>query len=166
MKAPRTLAASLALSASVLVGIALNEGYTDHAVRPVQGDVPTIGFGTTEGVRIGDKTTPPRALVRLLQDADKTAQAVRRCAPVPMHQYEFDAFVSLAYNIGPTAFCKSTLVKELKAGNYADACGQILRWTYFQGKDCAAPENARLCGGLAARRQREFFMCDGGQYGK
>jgi lysozyme len=40
----RTLA-GLTLSATALVGIVLHEGYTDRAVIPVQGDVPTIGFG-------------------------------------------------------------------------------------------------------------------------
>ncbi len=49
----------LALSAAALVGIVLHEGYTDRAVIPVKGDVPTIGFGTTTGVKLGDTITPP-----------------------------------------------------------------------------------------------------------
>jgi len=35
-------------------------------VIPVKGDVPTIGFGTTTGVKLGDTTTPPKALARAL----------------------------------------------------------------------------------------------------
>ncbi|WP_297832981.1 hypothetical protein [Thermomonas sp.] len=54
--------AALTLSAAALVGIVLHEGYTDRAVIPVKGDVPTIGFGTTTDVKIGDTTTPPKAL--------------------------------------------------------------------------------------------------------
>ena len=55
----RRTVAALTLSAAALVGIVLHEGYTDHAVVPVKGDVPTIGFGTTAGVKIGDTTKPP-----------------------------------------------------------------------------------------------------------
>jgi len=53
----RRTVAALTLSAAALVGIVLHEGYTDRAVIPVKGDVPTIGFGTTTGV---SWATPPR----------------------------------------------------------------------------------------------------------
>jgi lysozyme len=146
----RLQSASLAISAAMLVSIALEEGYSPVAYRPVKGDVATIGFGTTEGVKDGDKITPERALVRLLNDADKVAQAVRRCAPVPMYQYEFDAYVSLTYNIGTSAFCNSTLVKKLKTYDYEGACKEILRWDKFQGQPLK---------GLTIRRQREYEVC-------
>lgn len=151
----------LALSATAFIGIATQEGYSDHAVIPVKGDVPTIGFGTTAGVKLGDTTTPPRALARALTDIEQFEGALKQCVKVPLHQREYDAFVSLAYNIGPAAFCGSTLVKKLNAADYDGACAEILRWSRFQGRDCAAPENARLCGGLAKRRQAEYRQCSG-----
>lgn len=144
--------AALTLSASALVGIALHEGYRDKAYTPVPGDVPTIGFGATEGVKQGDNITVERALVRLLKDASKFEQAVKRCAPVPMYAHEFSAFVSLTYNIGEGAFCSSTLVKKLKEGDYKAACEQILRWDKFKGQSLP---------GLAKRRQQEYQMCLG-----
>lgn len=152
IKPSRTLVAALALSASALVGIATHEDYRGDAYVPVAGDVPTIGFGTTKGVRPGDKTTPPRALIALLRDADESAQAVRRCAPVPMYQDEFDAYVSLAYNIGSGAFCRSTLVRKLNAGDYAGACAELLRWDKMGG---------RTLPGLTKRRQAEYRQCMG-----
>lgn len=152
MASGRIKIAALALSASTLVGIALHEGYRGDAYRPVKGDVPTIGFGTTEGVKDGDKITPERALVRLLKDANKFEAAVRRCAPVPMYQYEFDAYVSLTYNIGESAFCNSTLARLLKEGDYEGACKQILRWNKFQGRELK---------GLTIRRQAEYEQCMG-----
>lgn len=148
----RLASAALALSASALVGIAVHEGYRGEAYEPVRGDVPTIGFGTTEGVEMGDRITPERALVRLLNDANKFQNAVRRCAPVPMHQYEFDAYVSLTYNIGENAFCKSSLVKLLNQQKYEEACQQILRWDKFKGRSLP---------GLTKRRQEEFKKCLG-----
>jgi lysozyme len=157
----RTAIAALAFSAAALVGLVSQEGYTDRAVIPVKGDVPTIGHGTTAGVKLGDTTTPPKALALALRDVQKFEGAIKRCVAVPLHQYEYDAYTSLAYNIGATAFCNSTLVKHLNAGDYATACYEITRWSYFQGKNCTAPENARLCGGLAKRRKAEFLQCVG-----
>lgn len=148
----RPATTSLYLSAAVLVGIALEEGFTSKAVIPVPGDVPTIGFGTTEGVKRGDIITPERALVRLLQDADKFSEGVKKCASVPLYQYEFDAYVSLSYNIGTGAFCNSTLVKKLKIYDYEGACKEILKWDKFKG----APLK-----GLTHRRQREYKLCMG-----
>ena len=148
----RLIPTSLVLTASVLVSIAVDEGFVGNAYTPVKGDVPTIGFGTTEGVKVGDKITPERALVRLLNDADKFTQAVKKCAPVPMYQYEFDAYVSLTYNIGSGAFCNSTLVKKLNTYDYEGACKEILRWDKFKGQPLK---------GLTLRRQREYNLCMG-----
>lgn len=148
----RFLLPFLSLSAAGLVGLLAFEGYSDKAMIPVPGDVPTIGFGTTEGVALGDKTTPPKALVRALSDVQKFEGALKRCVKVPLHQYEYDAYVSLTYNIGETAFCGSTLVKRLNAGDYAGACNEILRWDYFKGR----PQP-----GLTKRRQGEAAKCRG-----
>ena len=152
MKNPRIAIGALALSATTLVGIALHEGFEPKAYIPVAGDVPTIGFGTTDSVKMGDTITVERALVKLLQDANKFERAVKRCAPVPMHNYEFAAFVSLAYNIGDSAFCRSTLVKKLNAQDYAGACQEILKWDRFKGKPLP---------GLTKRRQAEYQQCIG-----
>lgn len=150
---PRTAIAALTLSASALVGIAQWESYTDKAIIPVKGDVPTLGFGATDGVKMGDTTTPPRALVRLLADANSHSEGIKRCITVPLYQYEFDAYSSLAYNIGVNAFCTSTLVIKLNSGDYSGACEQIKRWDRFKGKPLK---------GLTRRRQDEYKRCIGG----
>jgi lysozyme len=144
--------AAIALAAAALVGIATSESFRGQAYIPVKGDVPTIGFGATEGVKLGDTITPERALIRLLADAGKYERAVRECVTVPLHQYEFDSFVSLTYNIGGGAFCGSTLVRKLNAGDYVGACAEISRWDKFQGKPLA---------GLTKRRALERAMCEG-----
>jgi len=153
----RVAAASLVLAASTLVGIALHEGYTDDAIIPVPGDVPTYGYGTTRksdgsSVKMGEKTTPTRALVDLLRDASKFEQAVKRCAPVPMHPWEFQAYVSFTYNVGESAFCNSTLVKKLKAFDYEAACKELLKWDKVKGVQVR---------GLTNRRQAEYKTCMG-----
>lgn len=151
MKA-RIVIGALTLSASALVGIAVHEGYRGEAYIPVKGDVPTIGFGTTDGVKSGDTIEPVRALVRKLQDVQRFEGALKQCVRVPLHQHEYDAFLSLAYNIGPGAFCGSTLVRRLNAGDYAGACAEILRWDRFRGEPLR---------GLTLRRQAENRQCLG-----
>lgn len=148
----RTGIAALALSAGALVSIALHEGYTDKAVIPVPGDVPTIGFGTTDGVKIGDTTTPPKALARTLADIQKYEGAIKKCVHVPLYQHEYDAYTSLAYNIGASAFCGSTLVKKLNKDDYEGACKAILDWDKFKGKPLK---------GLTIRRNEEYKKCIG-----
>lgn len=159
MSPPRLTLAGLALSAAGLVGIVAHEGYTDRAVIPVPGDKPTLGFGSTANVKLGDTTTPPKALARALTDVQAYEGALKQCVRVPLHQHEYDAYISLAYNIGPSAFCSSALVGKLNAGDYPGACDQILRWRFFQGKDCRDPANR--CGGLWDRRQAEYHQCLG-----
>ena len=143
--------ASLVVSAAALVGIATHEGYRGEAYRDAVG-VPTIGFGETAGVKMGDKTTPGRSLVQLLGSTNRHADAIRKCIVVPLYQYEFDAYVSLSYNIGPGAFCQSTLVKKLNAGDYAGACEEIKRWNRAGGK---------VLPGLTKRREQEYRLCKG-----
>lgn len=151
MKKIRIAVGTLVVSAATLVGIATHEGYRSEAYKDTVG-IPTIGFGETAGVKMGDKTTPDRALATLLSSTEKHADAIRQCIKVPLHQYEFDAFVSLSYNIGTGAFCKSTLVKKLNAKDYAGACEEIKRWNKAGGK---------VLPGLVKRREAEYRMCKG-----
>jgi lysozyme len=143
---------SLGISGIALVGLLVAEGYRDNAYIPVAGDVPTIGFGTTQNVRMGDKITVPQALNRALDDVQKFEGAMKRCVKVPLHQYEYDAYLSLTYNIGEGAFCRSTLVRLLNQQRYDEACKQILRWNNFQGRPLR---------GLTIRREKEYAMCIG-----
>lgn len=143
---------AVGLSAIGLVAILMHEGYSDRAIEPVPGDVRTIGFGTTEGVKMGDRITPPKAVARALADVQKFEGALRKCVKVPLSQGEYDAYVNLAYNIGPNAFCGSTLVVKLNAQDYAGACGEILKWDRFRGKPLR---------GLTLRRQEEYKLCTG-----
>jgi lysozyme len=148
----RNAIAGLTLSASALVGLVMHESYTDTAVIPVKGDVPTIGFGTTDGVKMGDHITPPVALARSLASVQKFEGAIKNCVKVPLYQYEYDAYVDLTYNIGHGAFCNSTLVSKLNQQDYVGACQQILVWDKFHGKPLK---------GLTLRRQAEYKQCMG-----
>lgn len=152
MKGARVAVAALSISGAAFVGIALHEGYRETAYVPVAGDVATIGFGTTGGVKMGDRTTPTQALARALTDVQRFEGALKTCVRVPLHQHEYDAYLSLAYNIGSGAFCSSTLVRLLNEQRYREACDQILRWDKFKGQPLP---------GLTRRRQEEHRQCLG-----
>src|ERR1700752_5048066 len=111
MSRMRIAVAALTLSAAGFVGILTREDYSGEAIIPEPGDVPTLGFGSTESVKMGDTITRPKAVVLALRDVAKYEGAVKTCVHVPLNQGEYDAYLSLAYNIGPTAFCSSTLVR-------------------------------------------------------
>jgi lysozyme len=149
----RVLVASLTLSASALVGLAVHEGYREEAYIPVKGDRPTLGFGDAQGVKLGQKTDPVRALIRLNSQADAFQQQMRQCiGEVPMYQHEWDAVISWSFNVGAKAACGSTLVRKLKARDYTGACNELLRWDRFQGS---------VLPGLTKRRQDEHRQCLG-----
>lgn len=156
----RNAISGLVVSALLLLGIATHEGFVSKPYIPVPGDVPTIGYGTTvkaDGtpVRMTDAPmTRAQAMEALRFDvSSKFEKGVKKCVKVPLYQYEYDAYVSLSYNIGVGGFCGSTIVKKLNRGDYAGACRGILNWDYFKG---------RKLRGLTNRRRAEYKMCVGG----
>jgi len=161
IKPSRMQIGALVLAASTLVGIATHEGYKGEAYIPVPGDVPTIGYGTTAGVKMGDKTTPVRSLQTLLDEIDSVyAQGVRRCVTVPLYQHEFAAYVSLAYNVGVPTFCRKALpgkshnlIDLINSERYAEACVRIEAFKYGPGK--------KVLAGLVKRRAEERAICEG-----
>jgi len=152
MDKKRTTVAMLVVSGMSMIGIALHEGYIDHTYKDSVG-VPTIGFGTTQGVKPGQKISVERALVKLGTNVTEKEQVMKAClGDVPLYQNEWDAYVSLTYNIGTSAFCKSTLVKKLKVHDYPGACKEILKWNKAGG---------RVNDGLVKRRSDEYLQCMG-----
>lgn len=154
---PRTAIGALSLSAAALVGLLTHEGYTDRAIVPVQGDRPTVGFGSTfrddgSPVQMGDTITPQKAVARTHAHIERDEAGIKSCVTAPLYQHEYDAFVSLAYNIGINPFCGSTLVRRLNTGDYQGACKEILKWDKFKG----APLR-----GLTFRRHAEYRQCLG-----
>lgn len=148
-KKKRVAAATLVASTIALGTIALHEGYRGTAYRDPVG-IPTIGYGETKGVKMGDTTTPKKALEQLRISADEHGQGMARCITVPLSQGEYDAYLSFTYNVGVGSFCRSTLVKKLNAQDYLGACAELLRWNKAGG---------RVLNGLTKRRKAEYDLC-------
>ena len=147
----RAAAASLVASASVLVGVAMHEGYSDTAYRDTAG-IATVGFGQADGVKMGDRTDPVRALKTLEDSLDAHAKGMVQCIHVPVSQGEYDAYLDFTYNVGVSAFCHSTLNKKLNSSDYVGACLELLKWDQAGGK---------VLPGLVKRRQEEYLQCSG-----
>ena len=114
----------------------------------------TIGFGTIKypnGVRVkkGDTCTLDQAKEYMRHDLIEFEHTVNSSVKVPLNQNQFDALVSLAYNIGSNAFKSSTLVKKLNTGDYRGAADQFNVWINAGGKRMQ---------GLVNRRDREKLL--------
>ena len=173
---PRSLVAALALSAAGFVGVALHEGYTDRAIIPIPGDVPTVGLGSTQHedgtpVRMGETITPPKAIRLSVAHIAKDETQLRRCfGGATLYQHEWDAYVSLAYNVGASAVCASSIPLKVRAEQYEAACRTIL--DFDKVRDCTKPKvwdtrrQSMVCPlvqlrGLTIRRQEEYERCLG-----
>lgn len=116
----------------------------------------TIGTGTTvypNGVKVkkGDTCTLDQAKSYFAHDLKRFESSVNNLVKVPLSQNQFDALVSLVYNIGQTAFSESTLLKKLNAKDYQGAADQFPRWNKGGGK---------VLKGLVRRRadERALFL--------
>ncbi|MDO8251388.1 MAG: lysozyme [Rhodoferax sp.] len=156
----RIMVAALSLSAAGFVGILQREEYREQAYAdPTYGwKVPTVGFGTTQGVKQGDSLKVVPAIQRALTDASKFEGALKQCVTVPLHQAELDLYVNFSYNVGSAGFCGSTIVKRLNALDYVGACNAILLWNKSNRQDCSAPGN-RTCSGLWTDRLKSHAAC-------
>lgn len=133
------------------------EGFRSEAyVDPGTGGLPiTIGFGSTtdeEGrpIKLGTVWSRERAAARFQKDLDRFAAGVLDALDgAPTTQGQFDACVSLAYNVGLANFRGSTLLKLHKAGDYAGARQQFGRWNKAAG---------RVMAGLTRRRAAEAAL--------
>tara|TARA_E500000331_G_scaffold111324_2_gene108464 strand:+ start:17927 stop:18658 length:732 start_codon:yes stop_codon:yes gene_type:complete len=88
----------------------------------------TIGWGHCKGVRSGMAVTEAECEEFFREDVSVFEHAVRRHIQVPLTQFQFDALVSLVFNIGEGNFSSSTLKKVLNKGLYDEVPEQILRW--------------------------------------
>lgn len=90
--------------------------------------VPTIGVGHTgPEVHLGLTWTDDQVMAALRRDLDRFECAINESVHVEIDQYQFDALVSFAFNVGEGAFRSSTLVKKINAGD-PDAAAQFDRW--------------------------------------
>lgn len=126
---------------------AREEGLRTNAYLDSVG-VPTICYGETENVNLGDTKTIPECTVMLETKLGVFAYAVDAAITPPLTPATHAAITSWAYNVGLGAMRSSTLVKKANAGDMVGACNELLKWKYAGGKPI-----------LSARRERERQLC-------
>lgn len=186
----RILVAALSLSAAGFIGIVTHESYTDGAVIPTKNDRPTVGFGSTyhaDGtpVKLGDRTTPVRALVTAQAHISREEAIFRESlAGASLHQAEFDLYMDWVYQYGTGAWNGSPMREAILAGDHRKACdalldfrfltatratpgwepyrydkaGKPIRWRF----DCSTPGN-KTCRGVWTRQLERHEKCMGAQ---
>lgn len=132
------------------VGVEMLKGFEGLSLKAYEdvGGVWTVGYGST-GLHVfpGLEITEKIADKFLYGDLRRFEEGVNEaCRGIGLTQNQFDALVSLAFNIGLARFESSTLLKRLKAGDYAGAADQFLRWNKVNG---------RVVKGLSERRKKE-----------
>jgi lysozyme len=135
-------------------GLTLTEGYEGLRLTSYQDSVGvwTIGYGHT-GTDVGPGMTITQAEAKALLAADiQTAvNCVNNAVNVALTQDQFDALVDFVYNVGCANFRKSTLLKNINAGQFQTAADQLLIWN---------KANGHILAGLVSRRtgERALFL--------
>ncbi|EOS93097.1 lysozyme [Erwinia tracheiphila] len=114
----------------------------------------TIGYGWTEpveGIPVhgGMSISQDTAEILLRNGLLQYERTINQLVTATLNQNQFDALVSLAYNIGLGAFERSTLLKKLNAGDMDGAAAEFLRWNKAGGK---------VLPGLDTRRKAEATL--------
>lgn len=164
----RVKASLVSLSATALLTLLLSEGYTDRAVIPTKGDVPTVGFGSTvypDGTRvqIGDEINPVRAIIVAQDHISKAESQFRDTIPdVLLYQAEYDQYMDFIYQYGIGTWKKSSMLKHLLDGEYRQACDALLLYKYSGGYDCSTVINGtpnKICYGSWLRQLERHDKC-------
>lgn len=106
-----------------------------------------IGWGTVgPGIREGLTISQSLADGMLVSDLSQLGQDITQLVGIRVNQFQFDALVSLTYNIGLSALKNSTLLKYVLAHKTEAAADEFLKWDHSEGK---------VIPGLTRRREAE-----------
>ena len=123
------------------------EGFRSKAYLDT-GGVWTIGFGTIKypngtSVQKGDVCTTQQAEQWLKNDCKWVDACLDKNVKVNLNQNQFDALASFVYNIGETAFVKSTMLTLINQNSLTSAASQFDRWVFDNGKRIQGLVNRR-----------------------
>lgn len=152
LKQKVTAVASAGAVSIALTVIGYFEGVRYEPYRDVAG-ILTVCYGHTGNDIIQGKAYTQQECDELLQkDFIRTQQQVDILVKVPVDDKTKASLYSFVFNVGTTAFARSTLLKKLNAGDQYGACEEMKRWVYAGGK---------VWRGLVSRREAESALCNG-----
>jgi lysozyme len=106
--------------------------------------VPTIAYGRTKDVKMGDTCTQEQAEAWLEEELEEYGGYVNDAVKVQLDQNQFDALVAWTYNLGPTNLNSSTMLAVLNEKKYNEVPQQMKRWNKAGGKVLEGLERRRL----------------------
>ncbi len=118
--------------------------------------VPTIGYGHTAGVSLGQTITEGQADQFLAADLAGAAASVDRLVKVMINPKQRGALASFVFNLGAGSLEDSTLLKLLNNGDYAGAAGEFGKWVHS-----TVDGRKVVLQGLVARRAAEAALFQG-----
>ena len=124
------------------------EGFYPNAYDDGDGTI-TIGYGTIEGVKMGDTITKSEAERRMRKEVEEKGKSIIKNIRVPLAQDQFDALISFSYNMGTGPLSSSTFSRYLNDGEYEKAINEFPRWINDGGKPSS---------GLLRRRKSEMVL--------
>ena len=125
------------------------EGLVTYTYPDVAG-VATYCYGETKDAEWGKTYTKDLCDQKLAGRLVEFNRGVNSCVTAELPDTRRAAFVSLSYNIGINAFCRSTVVRRYNAGDVSGACDAILMWDKVNGVTWR---------GLTERRKQERELC-------
>ena len=109
------------------------EGCRLEAYKDAAG-VPTIGYGHTKGVRMGDRISAYWAKEMLREDIEEAEWLVKELN-VAKTEGQLDALVSFVFNLGIGRLTRSTLLKTIReGGSKRQITQEFKKWVYADGK--------------------------------
>lgn len=159
--------AILAASAAFFWNLESKEGNEPFPYKDT-GGVVTQGIGSTtkpDGTKI--KMTDPPISRKTAQEWVKAHVAKdeiafrKSLAGVKLSQVEYDTYLDFTYNFGQANWNQSSMLRNLKVGQYKQACDSILKWKYVAKKDCSVRSNN--CYGVWTRQLERHQKCMGAQ---
>lgn len=159
--------ALLAASAAFFTSLIGYEGYKSKPYLD-SAKVATIGIGSTSyenGTKV-KMTDKPISKDRAVQIAKahiaKDEVAFRKSLQgVKLTQTEYDVYLDFVYNYGQANWNGSSMLRNLKAGQYKQACTSLLKYKYVAKRDCSIRSNG--CYGVWTRQKERYSKCMGVQ---
>jgi lysozyme len=134
----------LLASAPFLKDIIEREGREYQPYRDIV-QVLTVCDGITGPDVIPGKTYTDAECNRLsIKAAEKHGSELLDCIHVRITQTMYESLASWAYNVGTGAACKSTAIRLINAGRYAEGCRDLMRWNRAGGKEVRGLTNRRI----------------------
>lgn len=148
-------AAGAALMATTITAVTPTiegfEGTRNRAYRDIVGVLTVCSGHTGPDIIIGKEYTAEECRKMTFKDVHKAAQGVLAVSPhLVYHPMILASMISFTYNVGAATYAKSSVARNINAGDFSAGCAALLKYTYAGGK---------YVDGLRIRREKEYTLC-------